>query len=82
MVKRETLNILVDSGNTHTIFDTQRAKRMRCVTMSITPVFVAVANGERLVCREVCRKFTWRIHEYEFSIDVLLLRLGGYDMVY
>lgn len=42
---------------------------------------MTVADGEKLVCREVCRNFTWRMQGHEFNADVFLLRLGGCDMV-
>lgn len=54
---------------------------MGYVTEKITLVFMAVANGEKLVCREVCRKFTWKMQGNTFVADVFLLRLGGCDMV-
>lgn len=80
-VKRKVLNILVDSGSTHNFLDLYLARRMGYVVEQITPVWISVANGERLVCREFVRNFLWGMHDYEFKADVYLLRLGGCDMV-
>lgn len=80
-VKRGSLNILVDSGSTHNFLDFYKAKRMGYTADQITPVLVAIANGEKLVCREVCQNLRWEIQGHEFMSDVFLLRLGGCDMV-
>lgn len=80
-VKRGSLSILIDSGSTHNFLDPYLAKRMGYKTITISPVFVAVASRERLVCREICQNFRWNIQGNEFQANVFMLRLGGCDMV-
>lgn len=46
-VKKELLNILVDSGMTHNFLDLHKAKRLGYTTEQITPVSVVIANGEK-----------------------------------
>lgn len=72
-VKREKLSILVNSRSTHNFLDPSVARRMGYIAEQITPVLVSVVNGERLICREDCRKFSWRMYDYEFQADVYLL---------
>ncbi|XP_074363021.1 uncharacterized protein LOC141703387 [Apium graveolens] len=78
---KKELHIQLDSGSTHNFIDAQKTLRLDCKIETIAPIWVKVANGNRLKCDHKIKGFTWRIHGVEFEADVLLLPLSGSDMV-
>ncbi|XP_074297152.1 uncharacterized protein LOC141627838 [Silene latifolia] len=80
-VRNNTIHILIDSGSTHNFCDQSVAKKLGCKVTHTHPLEVSVANGETLVTTEVCKGFTWQLHGMEFSTDVMIVPLGGCEMV-
>ena len=81
MYGKSPLHILLDSGSTHNFLDISMAKKLGC-TIEETPVqAVTVADGNRLHCLHICKKFKWRLHNAEFESDMMLIPLGSCDMV-
>ncbi|XP_042013895.1 uncharacterized protein LOC121762165 [Salvia splendens] len=78
---KKALHILIDSGSTHNFLDLQVARKLGLVLTSVTPVFVDVADGNRLECKSMCKGLKWSLRGTTFSTDVLLLPLGSCDMV-
>jgi len=78
---QKPLHILIDSGSTHNFLDISIARTLECRVESITSQAVAVANGNSLQCQYICRQFQWQLHRASFTSDVLLIPLGGCDMV-
>ncbi|GKA83144.1 reverse transcriptase [Tanacetum coccineum] len=72
MVGKQPLYILVDSRSTHNFVDVGSAKKLG---------FVSVANGQEIVSSYECRPFNWSIQGQDDSCDVMLLPLGGCEMV-
>ncbi|GKB02857.1 transposon ty3-I gag-pol polyprotein [Tanacetum coccineum] len=75
------LHILVDSGSTHNFLDINVAKRMGCKIIPISPVSITMAGGKQLVRLSECKGFTWQLKGKTFVTHVLLLPLGGCEMV-
>lgn len=69
--KRKQLHILVDSGSTNNFIDYSTAKSLSCVLTPITPVQVAVANGQVLMCSFNFHKFTWKMNDEEFFANFM-----------
>ena len=78
---KKTLHILIDSGSTHNFLDEHLATKLGCKLEPITTQSVVIAGGSTLQCQFMVREFTWILHGIEFSADILLLPLGGCDLV-
>ena len=79
--KKRQLHILIDSGSTHNFLDLSVAKGLGCKLKVITPLEVTVANGQIITCTFVCEHFTWQVQNSTFSADLLVMHLGGCEMV-
>lgn len=42
---------------------------------------VTIGDGYQQQCQYICRDFTWQMHGNNFVLDVLLIPLGGCDLV-
>ncbi|GKB95423.1 transposon ty3-I gag-pol polyprotein [Tanacetum coccineum] len=80
-VGKKTLQILIDCGSTHNFLDLQKAKRMGCRLTSTCPLQVEVANGNNMVSTYKCKNFKWTLQGMPYETEVILLPLGGCDMV-
>ena len=52
-----TLFLLLDSGSTHNFMDNKVVKQLGCILKAIPELKITVANGNDLLCNEVCRSF-------------------------
>ncbi|XP_021846729.2 uncharacterized protein [Spinacia oleracea] len=77
----KVFHVLIDSGSTHNFLDLDLAKKMGCMIESIPSQAVTVADGNHLACQHVCKGFTWEMQGKVFTADVMLITLGGCDMV-
>ncbi|GJU62053.1 retrotransposable element Tf2 [Tanacetum coccineum] len=57
------------------------AKKLRCGLRRICPLDVSVANGNVMSCLYECKGFTWIFQGVTYTADVMILPLGGCDMV-
>ncbi|KAE8696106.1 hypothetical protein F3Y22_tig00110676pilonHSYRG00061 [Hibiscus syriacus] len=79
-IQGRPLNILIDSGSTHSFLTPQWADAGILVN---TPYHLAitVANGQQLYSSARCNKVEWQMQGHSFVHDFRLLKLGGSDMV-
>ncbi|GJV87517.1 hypothetical protein Tco_1531455 [Tanacetum coccineum] len=57
-------------------------KALRTYVSIVTKVTVAVVAGRKILVRDIMRNVSvWKLQGETFSTSVLLLTLGGYDMV-
>ncbi|GAB4836211.1 hypothetical protein Ancab_039524 [Ancistrocladus abbreviatus] len=81
-VNGKTLHILIDSGSTHNFLDIKAAKRLGCKIERVNkPLPVTVADGNAIHSTSVCKQFKWKLQNTVFITDVMLLPLGGCEMV-
>ncbi|GJX19436.1 putative mitochondrial protein [Tanacetum coccineum] len=80
-VGKQMVHILVDCGSTHNFLDIHTAKKLGCRLDNTTPMQVSVANGQRMMSTSVCHDFKWSFQNEVFTSDVMLLPLGGCEMV-
>ncbi|GKF65094.1 gypsy/ty3 retroelement polyprotein, partial [Tanacetum coccineum] len=73
-IGKQEIHILIDCGNTHNFLDIHIAKKT-------TPMQVLVANGQRMLSTSVCHDLKWSLQIEVFTSDVMLLPLGGCEMV-
>ncbi|GKD16868.1 reverse transcriptase, partial [Tanacetum coccineum] len=77
--ERDELNL--DCGSTHNFLDLQAAKRLGCKMSKMCPLQVFVANGQVMNNVYVCKNFKWSLQGHNFVTDVMILPLGGCEMV-
>ncbi|XP_074266111.1 uncharacterized protein LOC141588577 [Silene latifolia] len=80
-VRSHSVHILVDSGSTHNFLDEAVARKLGCRLVNTCPLEVSVANGDTIVTTKMCKKFNWQLHGVEFLADVMIVPLGGCEMV-
>lgn len=80
-VGKNAIYVLVDSGSTHNFLDLQIAKKMGCRLRKICPLEVFLANGNVMASCYECKGFTWIFQGVTYITDVMILPLGGCDMV-
>ncbi|GJW13110.1 retrotransposable element Tf2 [Tanacetum coccineum] len=80
-VKKSELHILVDSGSTHNFLNTKMARQLACNTKHTCPLQVSISGGRNLVSTTMCIDFTWSLQGESFTAPVMILPLGGCDMV-
>ncbi|GJY39911.1 retrotransposon-related protein [Tanacetum coccineum] len=75
------IHILIDTGSTHNFVNESVAKRIGCKLQTTGPLQVTVAGERNLVSNTMCSAFKWTLQGEVFTISVMLLPLGGCDMV-
>lgn len=80
-MSKQLVYILVDSGSTHNFLDLQTAKRLGCKMKSTCPLLVVVPGEYKLSSSYECLNFTWSIQGHQFQSSVMILPLGGCEMV-
>jgi hypothetical protein len=75
------LEALVDSGSTHSFVDATTPDRLGLHIEELPGLIVGVANGDRVPALGVCRDISIRIDAEDFTVDLYVIRLGGYELV-
>ncbi|KAL4326420.1 hypothetical protein GQ457_11G000050 [Hibiscus cannabinus] len=79
-IKGKPLNILVDSGSTHSFVIARWAKE-GIEVITTNPLTITVANGEKVFSTAKSKQLVWRMHGHQFQHDFRVLHMGGSDMV-
>ena len=58
-VRKKMLSVLIDTDSIHNFISYGVAFRLGCILETVPVLKVLAANGEKLKCNEVCKKFTW-----------------------
>ncbi|KAL4379604.1 hypothetical protein GQ457_02G023110 [Hibiscus cannabinus] len=74
------LNILVDSGSTHS-FVTETWAKEGLELVQTNPLTITVANGEQLHSTAKSKQLGWRMQGHYFEHDFRVLKMDGSDMV-
>ncbi|KAK8949103.1 hypothetical protein KSP39_PZI005439 [Platanthera zijinensis] len=77
----QSINVLIDSESTHNFLDEGAARRLNCEFVPMTPFLVAVADGKKLSSSYKVNNFTWRMQGVGFTSEMLILPLGGCEVV-
>ncbi|GKD22611.1 gypsy/ty3 retroelement polyprotein [Tanacetum coccineum] len=80
-IGKHEVHILVDCGATHNFLDVNVAKQVGCKTIKTYPSEVAVGGGRKLISNVVCKNFEWQLQGETFYTDMMILSLGGCEMV-
>lgn len=81
LVKKQVMEILVDTGSTHNFLDVKFAKKAGVLTQATSPLTVEVADGTKIYSKAVVKDFKWAMQGTLFSAEMRILPLGGCDMV-
>jgi len=76
-----SLMVLIDSGSTHSFLDESMAKKLGCEVSNSHSLSVIVANGNKVLSQSSCLGFCWEMNGEEFMADLILMKLGGCDVV-
>ncbi|XP_042012423.1 uncharacterized protein LOC121760896 [Salvia splendens] len=79
-IGKKALHILIDSDSTHNFLDLHTAKKLGLALTGVNPVYVGVADGNRLECKSMYKGLKWSLRGTTFVTDILLLPLGSCDM--
>ncbi|GJS16173.1 retrotransposable element Tf2 [Tanacetum coccineum] len=74
-------HILIDTCSTYNFLDVTTAKNIGCHIKPTCPLKVSIAGGRSLTSNNVCSNFTWSLQGENFTTSVMLLPLGGSEMV-
>nr|GEX14628.1 gypsy/Ty3 retroelement polyprotein [Tanacetum cinerariifolium]GEX15581.1 gypsy/Ty3 retroelement polyprotein [Tanacetum cinerariifolium] len=80
-VGKQVVHILIDCGNTHNFLDIHTTKKLGCRLAKTTLMQVLVDNGKRMMSTYVCPDLKWSLQNEVFISDVMLLPLGGCEMM-
>jgi hypothetical protein len=72
---------LLDTGSTHNFIAEAAAARTGLAVHPSPRLTATVANGERIACPGVLRQATIAINGEDFSVDLYIMPLAGYDVV-
>ncbi|GKD40197.1 reverse transcriptase, partial [Tanacetum coccineum] len=81
MVTKHLLHLLMDTGSTYNFLDLFTAKKLGCKLTKTYPLQVTVAGENKMISQYKVYDFKWSIQGYQFKTDVMLLPLGGGEMV-
>lgn len=72
---------LIDSGSIHSLVNPAVLKGQSCQIVETHTMIVMVANGERIVTNSKCEALSFSIQEQEFTSELRLLQVKGYDVI-
>lgn len=79
--RNRQLVILIDSGSTSSFLDKRIATELKLPLVDTPITSVTVADGRKIICSYKCEKFVWKMQTHQFTFDVRVLELGGFDMI-
>lgn len=80
-VKGKMVHILIDSGSTHNFMDLVVAKKLGCRLKTIPSFVVSVEDGSKVHSSVMTVGVTWKMQGVDFKADMLVIPLGGADLV-
>jgi hypothetical protein len=78
---KTTVCILIDSGSTHNFLNTTIVSKLQYQLTLIKPMTVQAANGDKMVCKSMCKGLRWKMQGISFQVDVFIIDLSNCEMV-
>ncbi|XP_012848349.1 PREDICTED: uncharacterized protein LOC105968265 [Erythranthe guttata] len=75
------LNILIDTGSTHSFISEVLASQLHCHIDNTNPMAVTMANGTKTTSREIVNGLVWMMQGEPFTFPLRLLTLKGFHIV-
>lgn len=79
--KDRKLNILIDSGSTHSFIDGCLIKKLELVAEVDLPLMVTLADGSRQLVDSICKRVVYEIQCQKLLTDMRPFNLGGSDVI-
>lgn len=79
--KKKSLNILIDSGSTHSFIEPDSLRQVVRVAELTNPLIIAVADGNKMASNAICKDFQWHMQGQDFTANLRVLPLGGCDVL-
>ncbi|XP_071694493.1 uncharacterized protein [Rutidosis leptorrhynchoides] len=80
-VNKKPVHILIDSGSTHNFLDMETAKRLGCFTNKTSSMQVQIPGGNKITSLGDCKDFKWQMNGITFVDDMVVIPIGGCEMV-
>lgn len=74
---QKSLHVHIDSDSTHNFLNLQTAKHLGRKLENSQPLWVAIAEGQKILSQYIGWGFTWTMQGVQFTIDIVLLHLRG-----
>jgi hypothetical protein len=58
---KTTVCILIDSGSTHNFLNMVVVRKLQYQLTPIKPMIVQAANGDKMVCKSMCKGLRWKM---------------------
>jgi hypothetical protein len=81
VMQQQMINILIDSGNTHSFISQNLVDKLSNLTLLPAAVSVTVADGSAMQCVSMVSQAVWTIQHREFSQDLKVLPLPTFDLI-
>ncbi|XP_075074629.1 uncharacterized protein LOC142162204 [Nicotiana tabacum] len=81
VVKGKMVHVQIDSGSTHNFMDLAVAKKLDCRLETILSFSIFVAYGNKVHNYVITARVTWKMQGVDFKADILVIPLGGADVV-
>ena len=78
---RTTVSILIDSGSTHNFLNAEMALKLQLQLVVIKPMMVQAVNGDKMICKSLCKNLNWKMQGISFVVDVFIIDLSNCEMV-
>lgn len=73
--------ILVNTGSSHTFISHVLVQKLKLNIESTGHLLATLADGRSIESTAVCRKVQWLIQNYDFSFDMRVMSLRGWDII-
>lgn len=80
-VGKQTINIFIDCGSSHNFIHPSVIQKLGLKVQRVKPLTVEVADGNKLTTNELCSNFKWKMQGQEFKTELLVLPVGGCEVV-
>lgn len=80
-IKRQRVEILIDTGSTHNVVNTLIARKLRLPLRSDQMLRVSVAGGRTINMDKWCKGLQWSMVGTTFGADFIVLDIGRFDMI-
>jgi hypothetical protein len=80
-MEKTTVCILIDSGSTHNFLNSAVVRKLQYHLTLIKPMTVQAANGDKMVCKSMCKGLKWKMQGISFQTDVYIIDLSNCEMV-
>ncbi|XP_017221614.1 uncharacterized protein LOC108198371 [Daucus carota subsp. sativus] len=80
-IGKEPIKILVDTGSSVTVLDTETAKKLGMQGEEKETIRVKMADGRVVTSKRVIPRLRWEVQQHKFCCDARILTIGGWNMI-